>query len=69
MVKSPAVLILLLMLHTLVWAGDAEAPTLELLEFLVAEGTEVDGLWLDPILMNELTQRDEALGEEPQSDE
>jgi len=61
--------LLLFMFHALSWADELEAPSLELLEFL-AESTEVDGQWMDPVMMNELTQRANAIsGEESQGDE
>lgn len=61
--------ILVLMFHALAWADDVEAPSLELLEFL-AEGTEIDGQWLDPVRMSELTQQSTAgLDVESQGDE
>ena len=50
-------------------ADESELPSLELLEFLT-EATQIDGQWMDPVRMNELTQsRDSALNEESSGDE
>ena len=45
---------LLFMFHSLLWAADAVAPSLELLEFL-ADGAVVDGQWTDPMEVQDLS--------------
>jgi len=69
MVKRYELVMILMLFSSLAGADEDDSPSLELLEFL-AEGTEVDGQWMDPVKMNELTQRSSStLNEESQGDE
>ena len=69
MVKRYELVMILMLFSSLAGADEDDSPSLELLEFL-AEGTEVDGQWMDPVKMNELTQPSSStLNEESQGDE
>jgi len=69
MVKRYGLAIILMLFSSLAGAEEDDSPSLELLEFL-AEGMEVDGQWMDPIRMNELTQHSTSRqNEESQGDE
>jgi len=47
-------LVMLFVFPSLLWASDADSPSLDFLEFL-AEGAVVDGKWTDPVEVREMT--------------
>lgn len=69
MVRFKAIFVLVFMVNSLLWAADAIAPSLELLEFL-AEGAVVDGQWTDPMEVQDLSvSQAEDMGVEVKSHE
>jgi hypothetical protein len=53
-VRVSSLVAMAFLFHSLLWAADAVAPSLELLEFL-AEGAVVDGQWTDPVAVQEMS--------------